>query len=155
MESIWITTFFHTDGLIRTHSVSHQKNILIHILNHHQLRANDVTYLQVRSQYDAFHNYSIETWSADITGFQRLAPSPPLSDSLKFGIEKYKKRGIKLPTWLNPYRVMSSINHITSFTTNTILRSQSDGLLESGNLRMLNRTSPNVRDYKREIKIII
>lgn len=85
-----IGSFVHTDLPLKTQSVSQQKNILIHTLNSHKLRALNAAYLQVRSQCDAFDNSLID---ADIIGFQGLIPSP-LSNSLKFGIKNIKRQGL-------------------------------------------------------------
>lgn len=151
LRGAWITTFSNIDWPVRTQTVTQQKNALINILNHHQATGLNVVYLQVRSQCDAFYNSAIEPWSADLTGFQGVAPSP-LWDPLQFAIEECKKRGIELHAWLNPYRAISNINNINSFSVNHVARRHPEWLLQAGNLRTLDPGLPAVRDY---IKTVI
>src|SRR5574344_3110720 len=58
---------------------------------------------QVRPEFDALYNSSIEPWSRFLTGEQGKAPSP-YWDPLQWMIEQCHKRGMELHAWINPYR---------------------------------------------------
>ncbi|WP_017256862.1 family 10 glycosylhydrolase [Pedobacter arcticus] len=150
LRGAWIATFSNIDWPIKTQTPQQQKNAFIDILNHHQATGINAVFVQIRSQCDAFYPSELEPWSADLTGKQGVAPSP-YWDPLTFMIAECHKRNMEFHAWLNPYRAISSVANLSSFSANHVAKQHPDWLITSGNLRTLDPGLPAVRTYILEV----
>lgn len=150
LRGAWIATFSNIDWPVKTQTPQQQKNAFINILNHHQATGINAVFVQIRSQCDAFYPSGLEPWSADLTGTQGVAPSP-YWDPLEFMIAECHKRNMEFHAWLNPYRAISSVANLSSFSANHVTKQHPDWLIASGNLRTLDPGLPAVRTYILEV----
>lgn len=146
LRGAWITTFSNIDWPVRSQTPQQQKNAFIDIIDHHQATGINTVFVQIRSQCDAFYPSALEPWSADLTGRQGVAPVP-YWDPLEFMIKECRKRNMEIHAWLNPYRAISSINNLSSFANNHVVKQHPEWLLEVGVLRTLDPGLPQVRTY--------
>lgn len=147
LRGAWIATFGNIDWpSTNTLSVAAQQSELLQLLD--QLRATGINavYFQVRSQCDAMYESQLEPWSADLTGRQGRAPEPAY-DPLAFLIAACRQRGLEVHAWFNPFRAVSNVASLASFSPNHIARTRPEWLLAQGSLRILDPGIPQVRDH--------
>jgi uncharacterized lipoprotein YddW (UPF0748 family) len=146
MRGVWICTVWNNDWPSKSGlDINTQKQEFISLLDKSKSMGINTVMVQVRPMADALYTSSLYPWSQYLTGKQGKDPG---YDPLKFMIEESSKRGLKLYTWFNPFRICTSDEGYKS------LSSDSPALIHPGwvfkcneGARWLNPGLPEVRQY--------
>ncbi|MHB1688524.1 MAG: glycoside hydrolase family 10 protein [Ignavibacteriaceae bacterium] len=145
-RGVWIATVRNLDWPSSNNlTTTEQKAQLISILDSLKTVGINAVIFQVRSEYDAMYNSSIEPWSYWLTGAQGKPPNP-FYDPLQFVIKEAHKRGMELQAWFNPYRAVIT-NSAYKAAQNHVTVNHPDWVVTYGDSKILNPGLPQVRNY--------
>lgn len=144
MRAAWITTVYNADwpkiqGNIRT-----QKNEIINILDNLNDAGINTVMFQARPKADALYRSNINPWSDVLTGIQGKDPG---YDPLEFVIQEAHKRGIKVHTWLNPYRVTTTGTDLNKLSEKSPARQHPEWTLINDGRIYYNPNLPQVKQH--------
>lgn len=147
-RGVWVATVNNIDWPSRWGmTAQEQKNEFIELLDFHQRTGINAVIVQVRAMADAIYPSNLSPWAKSLTGKAGKAPTP-FYDPLAFMIEEAHKRNMEFHAWLNPFRVATSSQKMTS---NHVSKEHPEWILTYGSLRMLNPGLPKVREYLVEV----
>ena len=144
MQAAWITTVYNADWPKNKGNAQVQKQEMINILDTLKDTGINTVMFQVRPKGDALYKSNINPWSDVLTGTQGKDPG---YDPLQFVIEEAHKRGMKVHTWLNPYRVTTSGTDLSVLNENhQAVKNPSWTLVHSGRI-YFNPELPEVKQH--------
>ncbi len=150
-RAVWIATVDNIDWpSARGLSTEQQKQELIAYLDlFKKMNFNSVVF-QIRPTADAFYMSTLEPWSIYLTGNQKNTPDP-LYDPLAFAINEAHKRGMELHAWLNPYRVLQSVDDIKKMSPKHLYHQRPDLFVRHGKKLYFDPAYPETRAHLVEV----
>ncbi|GAA0866125.1 family 10 glycosylhydrolase [Paraclostridium tenue] len=144
MRAAWITTVYNADWPKIQGNISTQKNEMINILDNLKDVGINTVMFQIRPKADALYRSNINPWSDVLTGIQGKDPG---YDPLKFIIQEAHKRGIKVHTWLNPYRVTTTGTDLNKLSEKSPARQHPEWTLINDGRIYYNPELPQVKQH--------
>lgn len=143
VNGVWIRTIYGMD-FPKTETTDSQKKELDTIIENCKNKNITDIFFQVVPKCDAMYKSNLNPWSEYLTGTEGKDPN---YDPLDYLIKKAEKCDINIHAWINPYRVTTKNESISTLSDNNFAKNNQDALIYSNGIPYLDPSSSKVKDH--------